>query len=306
MSTVTYSPRRFIESNAFIIQKLVNTAEKVRDFKVSITASAGKLNEAIQRANLEGGNDIKKDLRECSSNLLITVESSATFVDKFNKLLRYADKDDAWKNKMIDTTSRGDYDSFSEYITQIKRYLRQCNQAYQDFVQACANAEAQCKGIPTILAPGVIAVCQQKGIASVGVNLLVGCGTCFAFKTMEYHSSTSFLVGLTAFFLLTSFQRYLKPRNSPKPSLKIQYQGYNSMRKCAARANSSSQEFHQSLMSLSIEGEARLQVKEQVDASSFNLALSNLLKEVKMAHSIVDPCHEELDTGITLTKVNSY
>ena len=308
MSTITYSPRLFIESNAIIIQKLVNTAQKVRDFKVSITGSAGKLNDAIHRANLEGGDDIKKDLRECRSSLLKTTASSATFVDRFNKLLRYADIDDSWKTKMIDTASRGDYNSFSAYITQIKRYLEQCNQAYQDFVQACATAEAQCRGIPSTFAPRIIAVSQQPQLQQHGVTvcigLLVGCGAVFVLKLLNFKTSTSFIVGLVAFALFTAIKHFICSDNPPKPSLKIQYQGYDAMRECASVVNSSSREIRQSLMSLSMEGEARLQVK--VNASSFGLALSNFFEEVKRARNIVNPCYEELNTGITVTEVNNY
>lgn len=319
-----YSPRLFIEYGPSIAQNLANTAHSTRIFKDSMSRAADLLNAAIASVNSEDAYDdsvilTKRELRSCREKFMKALASSTTFVDRFNKLVCYADIDDTWKEKMVDAASKGDYTSFSSYVTQLKRFLDQLNQTYQDFVQACADAEAQCKGLPVTSRSALPVVEQDVTIlglrvtpaALVGAGIAAGIGTWIIMKyILEFKNIASFAASLAAAALvLVAGSHFGKPwagYDKCRKPLAIQYHGYDAVRNTASKINLSSLELRKTLTSLSSEGESRLQVKGQANAANFISSLNMLLSEVKKACDIVTPCYEELDRGITVTRVNSF
>lgn len=287
MSTTTYFPQLFIESSSSIPEGLANIAKEVDNFKHSMSTAAGLLDGAIATVNSGNHDSIvqkKRELRSCRENFMKTLACSATFIDRYNKLLRYADMDDEWKGKMVDSASKGDYKSFTAYITQIERFLEQLYQTYQDFVQACSNAEAQCNGLPMVSStpshlPGDEGALSsfQKCLAAI-FTYLIGrrCGN---------------------IFLRDDHERVIN-----NTAMAIQYHGYDSIREPAAKIYSSSRRFQNDLKSL----QASSELKENISTISFNSALDLLLNEVRRAHYIVNPCYEALDTGTSVRTVNIY
>lgn len=369
---MAYSPKLFLESYPSIVQCVSNISRNISDFKYSMATAAGKLNAAIADINSESNSSAdfitqtKRDLRSCRENYMKTLACSTTFVDRFNKLLRYADMDGTWKGKMVEAASNGDYKSFSDYVTQLQRFLDQLSKTYQDFVQQCADAEAQCGGIPEMLSPPPVAQSVQPlnfltnpvaslgaGIVAFGVSryilgydipasIAIGEGVFIASElfganplpppVFRTHPGLSLGAGLIAFglsYLLLGYEipasiaigvgasivvgaaSYIVSIVSLNRELKnslpqIQYKGYDSLRSAASAMNSSGLKFHKVLRSLDEGQQSRLQVKEHINAASFNSALDSLLAEIRKAYEIVNPCYEELDTQIEVIKVKNY
>ena len=314
MTTVIYSPQLFIKSVSTIDGKLVGTAHEVREFKQSMSTAAGLLNTAIASVNSEvtGNNNsiTKKELRTCRESFMTILAKSTSFLDKFNTFLRYADMDDTSKDKIVNSVSKGDYKSFSSYISQLVCYLDQLDKKYQSFVQACTETEVQCKGIPngfeaqsslmehgatpsqSSTTPGLY---LGAGVVTFGVSsLLLGFGipTCIA---IGIGTSLIFVAGS---HFVNAATRSESMKNKP---LKIQYQGYNSVRSSASHISSSSHNVRTIIISLS----AERAVGEHVDIDSFSSALDTLLAEVRKAHDIVNQ-YEELNREITVIRMNSF
>lgn len=326
MATKTSSPRVFIEESSSIAKKLASTARCVTEFKNSMSTAADLMNTAIASANSETGGSAtqtRRELRSSRENFMKTLACSATLVDRFNKLLRYADMDDTWKSKMVDTASRGDYKSFSAYVTQLKRFLDQLDRTYQDFVQACSNAEAQSMGLPMVekvtqAAPSPPIFAQEVNIFGLRVSLpllagvaLTGLGTWIGMSyIMNFKTAVSFLIGLAVAILVFLAGSYLRQAwwirhsssSQKKPPLAIQYHGYNSIRGAASKINSSGLEFRKALNSI----ESDEKVEERIGVAKFSSALDVLLAELRKAYDTVNSCYEELDTGINVLAVSHY
>lgn len=143
---MSYSPQLFLLSGSTIGRKLVDTAHNVRDFQQSLSDAATSLNDAIAVVNSEAGendsaDEAKCELRECRSSFQKIQMNSTTLVERLHDLLKYANISQAWKTKMVELASRGDFSSFNAYIAQLKCYLEQCNDAYEQFDQESGHAE---------------------------------------------------------------------------------------------------------------------------------------------------------------------
>lgn len=320
MAEGEYSPQLFTQlvSTGKLTSELSNVTPKISEFTGSLSGLAASLDVAVERVNRwreslsEERWSLRRDTRECRSNFCKTLVCAGSFVDRFDKLLRFGEMDQAWKGKMVDSVSKGERSGFSAYISQLSLYLEQCSECHTRFKLALEEASSHCRTISNKFnsrAWRSYGNHRNRDTATViAVGVVSGVGVSVLAKIVSYDVVTAMGMGLaigTAIYLMGKYINTpwtdRRGQRDAEGTFQKLCQGYDSLSVCATKLHSSLLVLQESLRSL-----APRDVQEQEGVGgdlSFCAALDELVGEMKRAHVVVQSCYGILDRGISVARI---
>ena len=135
------------DSISTVTNKLSICVRHISEYTRTISRLGESLNTIITQLNINQKADdetrqLRRDTRKCKEKYYKMLSSSSVFVNRFNKLLRFAELDESTKSTLVDSVSKGDYSDFTAYVNQLRHYLDQCNKLYQDYTSTYMDAES--------------------------------------------------------------------------------------------------------------------------------------------------------------------
>lgn len=321
MTSPSFSLSLFVEHIPDIVADLENAGSSIQDFSSSSEILSDCVNSAITKANsMQEDEDVillKRQLLKCKENFQKTQACSRAIMDEISKFLQCADMDETKKLQTTESVGKGDFEELGSYINTLKGHLDQCSKAHQDFLRACAHAEAHCHSAPIIcetkkrgstksITDGVKKLKRRKLAYSSNIEQIILAGVTstagvFIFaKLLDFDTYTAMVLGITAAVIAISWvlsrkalARYGEGKDarivfhrlqSTESSFSEISKGYNMLRNAASRVDSNVLEIHDTLTSLSVltETDDHVQVQE-----SFSPAFELMLKEVKKVRECV-------------------
>ena len=315
-----------------VTSKLAISVRHTNEYTRTISRLGESLNTVITQLNQKADDEtrqLRRDTRKSKEKYYKMLQSSAVFVNRFNKLLRFAELDESTKSKLVDSVLKGKYSDFTDYVNQLGHYLDQCYKLYDGFASTYMDAESHVQGMIATFEP------NRRGFANVEgemsprrmntVNLwpaiigsLVGgigvfiVGKLLNFNIYEVVGMSMFAAALCAFasnrMYVAFYNKVIAARDA---SLRLQYiqgsfqavvQDYESVRKAGEKASASQHELQDSLMFLASD----TCLKGQINPDSFGSEFDSLLGEVKKARGSIQQCYDKLNEGISISEISTF
>ena len=331
MMAADSTPSRSIST---VTSKLANSVRHINEYTRTISRLGESLNTVITQLNQKADDEtrqLRRDTRKCKEKYYKMLSSSAVFVNRFNKLLRFAELDESTKSTLVDSVSKGDFGDFTAYVNQLRRYLDQCNELYQDFTSMYMDAESHVQGVIATFGPNTRGSANFESerriistnasnlwpVIDIGSGLLGGIGVFIVAKLLDFNFVIAVGMGVfaAAIFVFASRkafatfnERVMVTRDA---SLRLQYiegtyrtvvQDYESVRNAGLKSSMTQQELQESLTFLSSD----TCLKGQINPVSFGSAFDSLLGEVKKARGSIQQCYDKLNKGISISEINTF
>ena len=150
-----------------MVDKLLNLAK----ITTEIVNYGLKEISALERDEIES----KELLDECKRRLQNLNNKSKTFVDKVKTLLCFGDLSKSKVRKFKKEYKNRKHECINDYISQIKRHLKQCRDCYQRFKAACDEVKTLFKDVSgNIVAKETRAQWNRAAVMVVGGVLTLG------------------------------------------------------------------------------------------------------------------------------------
>ena len=143
------SPRLFIACAPSIVDKLAKAVFDIIELTNAMASQADSVNSGVEHScSIEGQSSIqlnahRREMRASRASFLSSLTSCSVFVDRFDKMLCYANIDDDWRAGMLESTAQGNYQSFASYVHELTYYLDRCGESYHSFMKSCTDAKKQ-------------------------------------------------------------------------------------------------------------------------------------------------------------------